>query len=144
MAVVSPSLAAPGIALMIQPLRRLHRFTLIGLAILLPVAFISGLASRRPAPRENPGFRHSRSAASQLSELLQPFKDHLSPDALVYWSPTASAGEALPPEAQLLGALHGDLNPGAPPPSNGYLVLYSLAHQEVVAQLVLDNAARRP
>ena len=40
---------------MTQPLRKLHRRVMIALAVLLPAAFVAGLAARRlPAPA-NPG-----------------------------------------------------------------------------------------
>jgi len=34
---------------MIQPLRTLHRRVMITLAVVLPAAFVAGLAARRPA-----------------------------------------------------------------------------------------------
>ena len=40
---------------MTQPLRTLHPRIMILLAVLLPVAFVAGLAARRPAAPSNPG-----------------------------------------------------------------------------------------
>jgi hypothetical protein len=39
---------------MTQPLRTLHRRVMILLAVVLPAAFVAGLAARRPAPPVNP------------------------------------------------------------------------------------------
>ena len=40
---------------MTQPLRRLHRRVVIALAIVLPAAFVAGLAARKPPAPPNPG-----------------------------------------------------------------------------------------
>jgi len=40
---------------MIQPLRTLHRHVMVALAVVLPAAFVAGLAARRPTQPLNPG-----------------------------------------------------------------------------------------
>jgi len=39
----------------LEPLRRLHRRVVIALAVVLPAAFVAGLAARRPTQPLNPG-----------------------------------------------------------------------------------------
>lgn len=129
---------------MIQRLRRIHRYAMTSFGVLLPAALISGLVVRRSLPQENLGFLRSSSANSQLSQLVRPYKGLPSPDTLVYWSPAASEGEALPSEVIFLGALHVDQISGDSLPSNGYLIFYSLAHQRVVAQLARTNMGIQP
>ncbi len=92
---------------------------------------------------------------------LEPQAPIVRPEILVYWSPSAPASEALPAEALpaealaaealpaeafLLGSLAGtrarvfDL----PTPAfggDGWLVLYSLGHQEVIDTAALSTAA---
>lgn len=62
-------------------------------------------------------------------------------DPLLYWSRTASGpGAALPADARLLGVLRrGSLSPELAPEGAGpgHLLLYSLAHQEVVERLAV-------
>jgi len=40
---------------MTQPLRKLHRRVMIALAVLLPAAFVAGLAARKPPAPANGG-----------------------------------------------------------------------------------------
>ena len=47
--------ALVGKAVMTQPLRTAHRRVVILLAVLLPAAFVSGLAARKVAAPSNPG-----------------------------------------------------------------------------------------
>lgn len=62
-----------------------------------------------------------------------------APDPLVYWAPEAGAGAGRGPgnsprEARLVGSLQrGRRAVLAVPASGGYLILYSLAHREVLA-----------
>jgi hypothetical protein len=88
---------------MTQPLRAWHRRIVFGLAVLLPLLFAAGLAARRPVRR--------------AVEAPAP----TAPDVLVYWSPSKPGGKALP-----RGALLGRQAQG------GYVIFYSLAHQEIV------------
>ena len=75
-------------------------------------------------------------AGSVAVELM--FRDLARPDVLVYWAPGNDAvGQRLPDNARLLGAL----SDRAPLPfpaelhgETGRLLLYSLAHNEVVAE----------
>jgi hypothetical protein len=72
---------------------------------------------------------------------LAPETAIAAPAVLVYWSPAAATEKELPAEAFLLGSLAGtrarafDL-PAAALGRDGWLVLYSLGHQQV-----LDAAA---
>lgn len=88
---------------MTQPLRAWHRRIVFGLAVALPLLFAAGLATRHPVRRA----------------IEAPGAG--APDVLVYWSPSKPAGKALPQ-----GALLGRRGRG------GYVVFYSLAHQEIV------------
>jgi hypothetical protein len=47
--------ARGGRIVMTQPLRKLHLRVMIALAVLLPAAFVAGLAARRPPAPPNPG-----------------------------------------------------------------------------------------
>jgi len=44
---------------MTQPLRRAHRRIIIVLALVLPAAFVAGIAARRPPAPANPGIHWS-------------------------------------------------------------------------------------
>lgn len=120
---------------MIQPLRQRHRFIIITLAALLPLAFVFALRARKTAPlmRELPSaLRHAAASfprvlwekenlwptlkmstrvcaeafpPAQLALELHPHEDLNASDILVYWSPKSS-GENLN-EAYLLGTLAG-------------------------------------
>lgn len=85
------------------------------------------------------------SAAGTLVE-LRPREDPGLPDLLVYWSEAeAEVGAAAPPSASvLLGPAAGSASwtfrlPPAAAAGGGYLVLYSLAHQEAVAAAPLPG-----
>ena len=149
---------------MIRPLRRRHRMMVCALGVLLPVAFGAGIAARRPVPvvasvppefagRASdfgtvvwtktdlwPGQRiitslRSDDAGFVAVELM--FRDVVKPDVLVYWAAgKETAGDALPDNARLLGAL-SNRSP-LPIPADvcgeaGRFVLYSLTDHEVVA-----------
>jgi len=158
---------------MIRPLRQRHRVIVGTLGVLLPLAFAGGLVARKPVPvaadvppaLASPGndfgsviwtksdvwpgqaimTRLRRGAARSLAvELL--FREFAKPDVLVYWvAGKDSAGERLPENARLLGALSNRAPLPLPADARGEagrLVLYSLADQEVVAvsnQLVLEK-----
>src|SRR5437899_811708 len=118
---------------MIRPLRQRHRAMVCTLGVLVPVAFVAGIAARRPVPvarsvpteletkasdfdivvwrKTNlwPGQRIMtslrRDAAGSLAVELV-VDDVVRPDVLVYWaSGKATAVEGLPDTARLLGAL---------------------------------------
>ena len=118
---------------MIRPLRRRHRVIVSGLAVGLPLAFLAGVAARKPVPVTAtlpaalaipahefgrvvwtkldlwPGQRISTSlrrdpAGSVAVDLMS--RDLVKPDVLVYWAAGQAAPvEGLPEAAQLLGAL---------------------------------------
>ena len=118
---------------MIRPLRERHRLMVCTLGALLPIAFIAGIAARKPVPVAvdvPPGFAGKpndfskvvwtktdlwpgqriitslrRDAAGSLAvELI--FRDLVKPDILVYWGAEKdAAGKGLPDNARLLGAL---------------------------------------
>jgi hypothetical protein len=134
------------------------------LGVLLPIAFTAGLEARKPVPmavnvppglagKENdfskvvwtktdlwPGQRIITSlrrdaAGSMAVELMS--RDLVKPDVLVYWAAGKdTAGEGLPDNARLLGALA--IRTPLPLPTDvrgeaSRFVLYSLADHEVVA-----------
>lgn len=76
---------------------------------------------------------------TRLAVELQPQKNLSAPDILVYWTQQNSGEEAAPlTEAYLLGTLAGKQTrnwflPEAALQSEGKLILYSLAHQTVLA-----------
>jgi hypothetical protein len=122
-----------GGANMIRPLRQRHRVIVCTLGVLLPVAFATGIAARKPVPvaaNVPPGLigqandfgnavwtkadlwpgqciitRLRRDAAGSVAVELM-FRDLAKPDVLVYWAAgKESAAEGLPYNARLLGAL---------------------------------------
>ncbi len=145
---------------MIAPLRRRHRLWFPILAVVVPILYVLALAARpRPPIAELPAALAGSVDGELVRETEDLFGDHpvttrvrrgdggwqvelepaaviVRPEVLVYWSASA-AGESLPAEAFLLGSLAGvrarvfDL-PTAALGRDGWLVLYSLGHQEVV------------
>src|SRR5688572_25074987 len=119
---------------MIRPLRQRHRVIICTLGIVLPIAFIAGIAARKSVPVSAtlpsgiannakdfgkvvftkadiwPGQRIITSlrrddAGSVAVELM--FRDLVKPDVLLYWA-AASKGttvDGLPDNVRLLGAL---------------------------------------
>jgi hypothetical protein len=118
---------------MIHPLRKRHRAMVCTLGVLVPVAFVAGIAARRPVPvvtsvaaelesraadfgaivwtkadlwpdqRVITSLR--RNAASDLAVELM-FRDLVKPDVLVYWAAGKEMTvKSLPDDARLLGAL---------------------------------------
>ena len=118
---------------MIRPLRQRHRMMVCTLGVVLPVAFLAGIAARRPVPVATslppelagtatdpgkvvwtkadlwPGQRIITSlrrdtAGSMTVEFM--FRQLVKPDVLVYWvDGKETVGESLPNNARLLGAL---------------------------------------
>lgn len=78
---------------------------------------------------------------------LQPRRAFSEPDILVYWhEPAAASGNQLPENAYLLGALAGKqlrrfVLPEAARLVEGKLVLYSLAHHQIVATTMLPTSS---
>jgi len=118
---------------MIRPLRQRHRVMVCTLGVLVPMAFVAGIAARRSVPvvatvpsgigrnaadfgavvwtradlwpdqRIITGLRRSADGSVAV-ELM--FRDLARPDVLVYWVPgKEAAGEHLSENARLLGAL---------------------------------------
>lgn len=149
---------------MIRPLRRRHRLVMCALGIVLPLALIAGIAARRPAPMmmsvppelagkatilgkvvwtsadvwpSQPIITSLRRATNGSVAVEFTFHELVKPDVLVYWAPgKEAAGEGLPDNARLLGALVNRIP--LPIPSDlrgkaGRFVLYSLAEHEVIA-----------
>jgi len=88
-------------------------------------------------------------AGTRLLE-LQPSEPLLEPDVLVYAlseaaARTGAAEDSLPADARLLGALSGTLaRRWALPADATALLLFSLAHQQVLARAALPVAAEGP
>jgi hypothetical protein len=148
---------------MILPLRQRHRRVFAVLGVLLPLAFVFGIAARRTVPNaatlppelslwaqhfaatdyeRDDLFSKSpvqvrlwrEQGTGRLAVELNAASDFLKPDLLVYWSAGQPAGDALPPNASLLGAfVAGPLAlPEEASVSDGSLILFSLADQEIV------------
>ena len=144
---------------MIQPLRAVHRRIFVALALVLPAILLIGLGARRPSLGPSARAADVPAAGNMLSEssnlwqkhsiqskfyrkpdrpheiyvVLRPTEELNEPDLLLYWAANPPQGEALPGDAQLVGAFSKSeaflvpLNEkGA-----GHLVLFSPAHQTV-------------
>ncbi len=129
---------------MIQPLRRLHLRIVITAAVVLPLVFLMGMLVRRPFPPVEIQLPRQCDWPAEFSGYLKSFKETLTPDALVYWSPVSPASQGLVPEARLLGALHGGYVSNAPLPSDGYVLLYSLAQQKVIEARPVTRKEKLP
>jgi hypothetical protein len=144
---------------MIQPLRTLHRRAFVALAFVLPAMLVIGLGARRPrssqaihvvdvpAPvsliRESGALWRNHAIQSTFYSrldrpqdvyiVLHPFPELNEPDLLLYWASHVPQGNALPPDARIVGPYR--MNHAFLLPLNsdraGYLVLFSLAHQTV-------------
>ena len=140
---------------MIQPLRTCHRRTFVVLAVVLPALFVAGLAARRQAAEpqaaapdaytlvsSDAGHWHQRHIKINVFTntiqpgarwvQLVPQEELREPDALVYWSDAQPSGANLPAKARLLGALDPTARYALPENAEGFLIVYSLAHQTVV------------
>ena len=144
---------------MIQPLRTAHRRAFVTLAFVLPAVLLVGLGARRPRPLANatvtqlPGPMHLVSKSGILWQkhsmhtefygdstrpqnvyvVLRAEHELNEPDLLVYWSANEPKGNALPGDAQLVGAFTNSNALLLPldEKRSGHLVLFSLAHQNV-------------
>ena len=152
---------------MIRPLRSVHRLIFATWILILPAVFIGGLLSRHhwpaaaPAPLKESGqlellIPEKSETAGDLrfeGRLLKLSSDPnaraveivskasaLSPDVLVYWS-ASRPGSNLPASAQLLGPYHPQQQNRLPSEAKGagFVVLYSLAQQRVLASFALGN-----
>lgn len=129
---------------MIQPLRRAHQWILTGLALVLPAIFIAGLAVRQPSTPFSESLPGRRPTAGNVSETIRSFQKFLAPDLLVYWARTAPSDSTLPPDARLLGSLHGTQDLDLSQVSGGYLFAYSLPDRRVVTYAAVGVEVRRP
>jgi len=88
----------------------------------------------------------NRQSGTQLAMELQPRENLKTPDILVYCHPAFSAGGGqLPERAQLLGTLAGTetrrfILPVAASEQETLIILYSLAHQKIIAETQLPAA----
>ncbi len=118
---------------MIRPLRKRHRAMIGVLGVVLPVAFVAGIAARKPLPTmatlpsavvgDQPRFEslvwerdelwtqrpiRTRLVIDQMNRQaveLSAAKDIARPDLIVYWAPgDPKLSEKLPDDAVLLGA----------------------------------------
>ncbi|MCI0352765.1 MAG: hypothetical protein L0Z53_25365 [Acidobacteriales bacterium] len=146
---------------MIQPLRNYHRFIFEVLGLLLPLIFLAGLAVRPSGTKsvsaaslpagqkiaetaggwKNYSITTRLYAGSAVLLQLQPASNLNEPDLLLYWStePAPPASDVLK-NATLLGAFEGNRLYRLPPDAKrGSLLLYSLAHQQLVDSAALDT-----
>ncbi len=154
---------------MIQPLRTVHRRAFVVLGFVLPAILLAGLGARRSHQRQGTQVASKPASASLISKsdglwrkhriqsefyrdsahpqqiyvVLGAAQDLGEPDLLLYWTGDEPQGKSLPAHAHLLGAFAPD-HPFALPqlplsPDNGYLVLYSLAHQIAVDSAALEK-----
>ncbi len=145
---------------MIQPLRTVHRRAFVALAFVLTTILLVGIGARRPPrrptarPAEMPASAYllrksaklwrkqaiqsglySDSKNPQVTYLVfEPAQELNDPDLLLYWARAEPQGNTLPAPARLLGAFAAGKAFALPRDAerDGHLVLYSLAHQEVV------------
>ena len=146
---------------MILALRQRHRRMMIALGIILPVAFVAGVALRKTPPlRATPpllaDFRSIEVQSWERSELFPkvplrvrlfhtpaysaieflPGRGFAKPDLLAYWAAGSPATtEVLPSNARLLGSFNPSVRLQLPDDAvrvEGVLILYSLADQQIV------------
>ena len=147
------------------PLRRRHAALITALALVLPIAFAAAIATRQapavarelafePRPANSPEPLPAGQGALALfrradGPLWQTRHDATritivqldgaeAPDLLAYWTPRDAGGDKLPPDAVLLGPLPGGERTFARPGAGGALVLFSLAHGEIIARTALE------
>ena len=142
---------------MIQPLRTVHRHAFIALAALLPIILAAALIARHQFPNVRPAIFSIPEDAIRLkkasatwskssfdtefysepknpNEVLAALKTRRnldSPDLLLYWS-QSDANSPDMNAARLLGAVVAGKSYRLPATDGGTLVLYSLAHREIV------------
>jgi hypothetical protein len=129
---------------MTRPLRRAHQSIWLALAVALPTLMAASLALR---PFQATDERIADRITFRLpngTEMIADSRDLWGspvdePDPLIYWAAEAGGGAGRGPEgpprgARLVGALaRGRQAALVLPASGGYLLLYSLAHREVLA-----------
>ena len=121
---------------MTRPLRRAHQSIWLALAAILPALLAAGLALRPPQGMDERVVDRITLRLPNGTEMVADSRELWGsavemPDPLVYWSKTAAKSLA---EARLVGSLQQGRRAALPlPVSSGYLLLYSLAHREVLA-----------
>jgi hypothetical protein len=143
---------------MISPLRALHRRTFVTFSIVIPAILLIGIGARRRAGSSfvASGFPATWYVVKQSSSLWQkhtilstfystpgrphdihvvlvPSHEFNEPDLLLYWTNDAPSGNALPTEAQLVGAFAVGKTFLLPlnEKRTGHMVLFSSALQTV-------------
>ena len=151
---------------MIQPLRDMHARVFIASAIALPVLFLSALLSRENLPAEshkptgktmnavdthpqltfsadrtriNVRVFDSEPRGSAIEFQLIPQTPLHAPDVLVYWSQTKPETN-LSSGMQLLGEFRPDERYRLSAAVPGFVVLYSLAHREILGAFPVGTA----
>jgi hypothetical protein len=152
---------------MIQPLRAVHRRTFLALTAVLPAILIAGLGARHPNLRavvkaeELSSMAHLPAAPhlqwqkhairsefytsvqepDKVSLLLQLPSELNEPDLLLYWADRQAQGNQLPAQARLLGSFTSGRTFSLPQDArqSGLLMLYSLAHREVVDTAAVEK-----
>ncbi len=152
---------------MIQPLRAVHRRAWVALALVLPAIVLIGLGARRPrlttrahaadvpitayVVRDSSNlwqkhpiqskFYSTADRPPDIYVVLQPAQELNEPDLLLYWAADAPQGDALPGNAQLVGAF--TTGKASLLPLNekraGHLVLFSPAHQTVFDSATVET-----
>jgi hypothetical protein len=146
---------------MIQPLRIIHRRAFVASAVVLPIIFISGIASRQalpeaPAiPSQTPSLtkpsEHSFSAG-RVKLTARVFKDSgtltlqistatpfLAPDVLVYFS-SNPPDQAPASDAVFLGIFTPGQLYRLPKNRSGNVTLYSLAEKQILASFSVGDS----
>ncbi len=137
----------------------------MALAFVLPTVLVVGFLARRPLSRTRSKranaevqqpirqsdrlwtkhaihsvFLRDTSDPTAVQVGLEPLDDLSAPDLLVYWSAERSDANQLPSRAVLLGTFENgkllQIRKGNP---QGFLILYSLAHQSVVDTASLEG-----
>ena len=143
---------------MIQPLRTVHRQAFIALAALLPMIVAAALIARHQFPTLRPATSRIPQDAIRLKQasatwtknsfdtefyseaknpsgvlaVLKTRRDLDAPDLLLYWSQSEANSSDLN-AARLLGSFVAGKSYSLPAGTDGgTLVLYSLAHREIV------------
>lgn len=158
---------------MIRPLRNRHRRMIPFLAIMTPLLFTLAILARKPIPVDkqitSPQKMTGQSVFTQsyaqdgvkidaavylnteaIFELQA--KSYLQyPDILAYWQNSATGGDnKLPNNAYLLGSFgglkqhHYTLPLSALSPETGAILLYSLAHQKLIAKIDVPALVTKP
>jgi hypothetical protein len=153
---------------MIQPLRSAHRVVFLLAALVLPALLVAGLRARRPSPLmaavplpaatpAGPSLTWKTRGGTAIISLVQPgaggggLEIELSPatafrgpDLLLYWTARGLPVDDLAPADVLLGEVSGQpvrrfQLPPAVGPGQGSLLLFSLAHHEVIGTTALPS-----